>query len=101
LMIEKGNVYTLDPSIRTRNRFIESAKHEIRIFVEDDLEKAKKLALICELVFLIKHPYNRREYQVGEERPDDWHMRDDPELPNNVIPVNGWQEIYRYVRSVF
>jgi uncharacterized HAD superfamily protein len=101
LMIEKGNVYTLDPDSRTRNRFIQSAKKEIRIFVEDDLEKAKKLALICELVFLIEHPYNRREYGDDETSPDDWHDRDDPELPNNVISVKGWQEIYKYVRSVF
>lgn len=101
ILIEKGNVYTLDPGINKKNRFVRSAEREIRIFVEDELDKATKLSYICELVFLIKHPYNRKEYSDDEAMPEDWRERDDPELPNNVIPVNSWREIYTYVRSVF
>ena len=55
----------------------------IRAFVEDDFDKAKRLADICEVVFLIEHPYNKGS------------------LPMNVIRVRSWEEVYHYLRKVF
>jgi hypothetical protein len=54
------------------------------VFVEDDLFKARKLSEICEIVFLIDHPYNKA--------PED-------SLPKNLVRVASWQEIYRFVRE--
>ncbi len=57
-IIEKGNEDTTDPRGLQKNRFQVSRRKKIRYFVEDDLEKAIKLAFICDVVFLINHPYN-------------------------------------------
>jgi uncharacterized HAD superfamily protein len=83
LIVEKGNVHTVDPRFKVHNRFVISQRREIRVFVEDDLFKAKKLANICELVFLPDHPYNQASG-----------------LPNNIVRVHSWDEIYRYMREV-
>lgn len=82
LFIEAGNVHTTDNKMRDMNRFTMCVRHEVRIFVEDDLFKAIKLANICEIVFLIDHPYNQTE-----------------NLPRNVIRVFSWQEIYEFIRQ--
>jgi uncharacterized HAD superfamily protein len=82
LVVEWGNVHTSGPGILTNNRFTQSERHEIRIFVEDDLFKAIKLASICEIVLLVDHPYNR-----------------DVELPRNVKRVHSWKEIHDYIRE--
>jgi uncharacterized HAD superfamily protein len=82
-MVEYGNVDMADSRAPSRNRFIISQKREIRIFVDDDLLKARKLANICELVFLFDQPYNRG----------------DADLPSNLIRVGSWDEIYRYIRE--
>lgn len=58
LIVERGNTNTVDPLLLTRNRFLISKDKIIRAFVEDDFDKAKKLADICEVVFLIERPYN-------------------------------------------
>jgi uncharacterized HAD superfamily protein len=85
LMIEEGNVDSPDRWRGGRNRFIVSRNRMIRLFVEDDLDKARRLADICEVVFLIKHPYNQNRLEG---------MR----LPNNIIEVGGWKDIYECVR---
>jgi uncharacterized HAD superfamily protein len=85
LYVEKGNIHTTDPRLLVRNRFVICERKKVRIFVEDDLLKAKKLAHICEVVFLVDQPYNQCE-QVN--------------LSNNVIRVKSWREIYEYVREV-
>jgi hypothetical protein len=83
LVIEKGNVYTAGPHLLRRlNRFSMSEIFEVRIFVEDDPFKAVKLANVCELVFLVDHPYNR-----------------DITLPRNVVRVSSWKDIYEYIRQ--
>ncbi len=85
LVIERGNVHTADPGTLTRNRFIYSERHKVRVFVEDDLLKAIKLADICEMVFLIDHPYNQTS-----------------NLPSNIIRVKeGWPEIYQWLKKLF
>jgi uncharacterized HAD superfamily protein len=82
LYIEAGNVHTTDQRVKVRNRFTISVRKEIRIFVEDDLSKARKLANICEVVFLIDHPYNQAKA-----------------LPKNMIRVHSWREIYEFIRQ--
>ncbi len=83
LIVEKGNEEIADPQAPRRNRFYISRKENIRFFVEDDLRKAVKLAYICEVVFLVDHPYNR--VKTG--------------LPGNIIRVKSWDEIYKEIRK--
>ena len=83
LKVEMGNTYLADPSSRANNRFQLSQKRQIRMFVDDDPAKVKKLANICDLVFLFDQPYNRNESN----------------LPHNVERVRSWDELYRYVRD--
>ncbi|MBI4256855.1 hypothetical protein HY626_02250 [Candidatus Uhrbacteria bacterium] len=86
MIVERGNTHTADPLILTRNRFLTSKERKIRVFVEDDLNNAKKLADICGVVFLIDHPYNQL---------------DSSQLPVNVIRVKSWQDIYDFLRRAF
>lgn len=83
LMIEKGSEDVADPAMEVHNRFYACRTHSIRYFVEDDLVKAKKLAYICDVVFLIDQPYNR----CGD-------------LPKNIVRVSGWEEILRSIRAL-
>jgi len=87
LIIERGNLDTRDPLFFTRNRFEISAERQIRAFVEDDLNKAKRLADVCEVVFLIDQPYNQTPAAA--------------ELPKNIVRVKEWQQVYEYLRRVF
>ncbi len=82
LIVERGNVYVADVRSHGHNRFRFAERKEIRIFVEDDLAKARKLADICDIVYLISHPYN----QAGA-------------LPNNIIRVKDWTEIKQHIRN--
>lgn len=91
LIIEKGNEDVPDPRGHIRNRFFKSREYKIKYFVEDDWEKAVKLAYICDVVFLLDQPYNR---------PDEKYRRDSRDLPNNVLPVETWDEIYRHIRML-
>ena len=84
LMIEYGNTDSPDRTGNVRNRFITCQDQGIRIFVEDDMNKARRLADICDIVFLIKHPYNQTS--------------SDDILQRNIVPVDGWKEIYDYIR---
>lgn len=84
LIIERGNVHMSDPAIVTDNRFVIAQKKQMRIFVEDDLAKAVKLAGICDIVFLLSHRYNDVEERA---------------LPPNVIRLASWDEIVRFIRD--
>jgi hypothetical protein len=66
-----------------RNRFTMSAKVGIRAFVEDDLDKAKRLCDVCDVVFIINQPYNQLEGGTTSK---------------NLVRVQGWQEVYNYLR---
>jgi hypothetical protein len=81
LMVEQGSEEVADPSAHVHNRFYASRVIPIRYFVEDDAIKAQKLAYICDIVFLIDHPYNQNS-----------------NLPSNVIRVNSWNEIHQHMR---
>jgi hypothetical protein len=87
LIIERGNLDTRDPLFFTRNRFEMSADRQIRAFVEDDLTKARRLADICEVVFLIDQPYNQTSASAG--------------APKNIVRVKEWKQIHEYLRRVF
>jgi len=84
LIIEKGNEDVPDPRGHTRNRFFKSREYKIKYFVEDDLEKAIKLAYICDIVFLLDQPYNQPRNEV----------------PSNIIRVKSWDEIYKQIRKL-
>lgn len=84
LIIEKGNEDIPDPRGHIHNRFFKSRQYRIKYFVEDDIEKAVKLAYICDIVFLLDQPYN----QVLNE------------VPSNIIRVKSWGEIYKQIRKL-
>lgn len=83
LIVEKG---------KSKNRFSIARKKRIRFFVEDDLEKAKKMSYICDVVFLLSHPYNEPNFDLTAEING---LRSD--LPSNIIRVKDWSEIYQKV----
>jgi len=83
LIVELGGEDIPDPSTKYRNRFYHSRKKPYKFFVEDDPIKASQLAYFCDIVFLIKHPYNESS-----------------EVPKNVIKVDTWNEIYQYIKKV-
>jgi uncharacterized HAD superfamily protein len=82
ITIERGSEDVADPQGHFRNRFYVSRKKKIRFFVEDDAEKANKLAYICDVVFLMEQPYNMNE-----------------KLPSNVVRVGSWNELYCQIRK--
>lgn len=84
IMIEKGSEDVADPGGHIHNRFYACRMVPIRYFVEDDLIKAKKLAYICDAVFLMDQPYNKSS-----------------ELPANVIRVKTWKEIRDHMRELW
>ena len=83
LVIERGSEDVSDPQGECLNRIYISREKGLRFFIEDDAEKACKLAYICDVVFLLRHPYNRGSA-----------------LPGNVIRVSSWDEIYRWIRKL-
>lgn len=99
LVIEKGSEDVSDPQGHFRNRFYISGKKNIRFFVEDHLEKAIKLAYICDVVFLLDHPYNRNSVEKCLDCPFDCEQTE-KYIPNNVKRVKSWDEIYQYIRRL-
>ncbi|MDI6857241.1 MAG: hypothetical protein QME71_02875 [Dehalococcoidia bacterium] len=85
LTVEQGNENVSDPEGHFRNRFYIARERKIRFFVEDDAEKAAKLAFICDVVFLLEQPYNQKPVLT---------------LPNNVLRCRNWDEIYKQVRRL-
>lgn len=86
LVIEKASDDVAEPQVHLVNRFYISRREKIRFFVEDILEKAIKLAYICDVVFLFDHPYNRNP--------------EGKELPSNIVRVKSWEEIYKEIRRL-
>lgn len=85
LTVERKSILKLDPRSKQKDRFVSSMNRGFFIFVEDDLAKAKNLADICDMVFLIDQPYNQSQGP----------------LPNNLKRVDSWRKIYEDVRSIF
>jgi hypothetical protein len=88
LEVERGNTYTIDNRSLSHNRFTIAAKEQFKVFVEDDVRKARKLANSCDVVFLIEHPYNI-------------YTESDPKDPVNLRRVKGWKDIYDYMRELY
>jgi len=84
ILVEKASDNASDPRAHIRNRFHEARTRQIRYFVEDDPIKAKKLAFICDVIFLINQPYNQSEV----------------EFPGNIIRVESWNEIYEHLKAL-
>jgi uncharacterized HAD superfamily protein len=92
---EKGNDYLSDPRGDFNNRFYISRKERIRFFIEDDFEKALKLSYICDIVFLLSHPYN----EINDNLPKEVNeLRKN--MPTNVIRVKDWDEISHQIRHL-
>lgn len=83
--IERGDVHVADARSQFKNRFTASRLEQIRLFVEDDPVKARKLARVCEFVYLVVHPYNADVDQIQ---------------PRNVIRVQTLDEVRKHVRDV-
>jgi hypothetical protein len=86
LVIEGAVSPAPDDSTEPRDRFGLAERGEIRVFVEDDPGKAKRMADLCERVLLFDQPYNRCD--AGH-------------LPNNLVRVQSWHEAYEYICEVF
>jgi uncharacterized HAD superfamily protein len=95
LIIERGNDYSSDSRINFKNRFYIAKKKRLKFFVEDDIEKATKLSFICDVVFLISHPYNTPHKNLPKEINK---LREN--IPRNIIRVNNWSEIYSLMRRL-
>jgi uncharacterized HAD superfamily protein len=91
LVIEKGHTNLASQNARFANRFNMATRYGVRFFIEDDLEKAIKMAYICDTVFLLDHPYNNDSVYI---------FRNFGKLPSNVIRVNTWDEIRRSIRRM-
>jgi hypothetical protein len=98
LTIERGNENVADPQGHFHNRFQISRKRIIRYFVEDDLEKARKLAYICDVVFLVEHPYNIGYEKKCENCEYDCKREKFDFSSTNIRPVKSWDEIYKSIR---
>lgn len=99
LIIERGNENVADPQGHFRNRFYIARKKQIKFFVEDDLEKAVKLAYICDVVFLLDHPYNQNLPDKCKGCGYDCKL-DEKYVPDNVKRVKSWDDIYKCIRML-
>lgn len=92
LYLDKGSDAAYEPDVAQVNRFEVARKRDIRYFVEDYLKKAVKLSYICDVVFLISHPYNQPHESLG---PAENRRRSN--LPDNLVRVTSWNDIYQYL----
>lgn len=95
IFFEHGNDVVSYPRVHFNNRFNHSRKKTIKYFIEDDINKAIKLSFICDVIFLIEHPYNIEHHglpaTVNERRRN---------IPSNIIRVTNWQDIYEKIRTL-
>ena len=99
LTIERGNEHVADPQGHFRNRFYIARKKRFKFFVEDDLDKAVKLAYLCDVVFLMRHPYNGNTFERCSVCERDC-TQDRRDVPGNVMTVQSWDDIYKAVRRL-
>jgi len=78
LFVERSKAGTQEIWRRSKNRVVVAQRKAIRFFVEDDVSNAKRLANICDIVFLYDQPYNRVP---------------DADLPRNVTRVTSWNHL--------
>lgn len=77
LVVEKDG----GQATRGEDRYVKARRLGLRVFVEDNPANAVRLASTCDLVLLVKHPYNDNVVA----------------LPRNVVQVAGWDEVLNMV----
>ncbi len=97
LLVERGNENIVYSRGRYENRFNYAKKKRIRFFVEDDWVKALKLSYVCDVVFLIDHPYNRSAAQENSKHANELVIG---KLPTNVIRVASWGELKKIISQL-
>jgi hypothetical protein len=97
LLVEKGNENLVYSRGRYENRFNYAKRKKIRLFVEDDWVKAVKLSYLCDVVFLIDHPYNRPDPNNSAKHSNASIIG---RLPGNVIRVYSWSELKKLITQL-
>jgi hypothetical protein len=97
LLVEKGNENIVYSRGRYENRFNYAKRKKIKFFVEDEWVKAIKLSYICDLVFLIAHPYN-----LGTEGNPLRHENETiiGRLPSNIMRVDSWSSLKKAITQL-
>lgn len=97
LLVERGNENIVHSRGRYENRFNYAKRKRIRFFVEDDWVKALKLSYVCDVVFLIDHPYNRSALQDQSRHANELIIG---KLPANVVRVGSWSELKKIISQL-
>jgi uncharacterized HAD superfamily protein len=97
LMVERGNENIVYSRGKYENRFNYARRKRIRFFVEDDWTKAVKLSYMCDVVFLIDHPYNRTSADDPSKHANESIIG---RLPANVIRVKSWLELKKTIAQL-
>lgn len=97
LLVEKGNENIVYARGRFENRFNYAKRKKIRFFVEDDWVKAIKLSYICDIVFLIDHPYNRTAEENPSKHADSSVIG---KLPPNILRVESWAQLKKIITQL-
>jgi uncharacterized HAD superfamily protein len=97
LLVERGNENIVYARGRYENRFNYARRKRIRFFVEDDWIKAVKLAYVCDVVFLMDHPYNQTAEDDRSKHADASVIG---RLPANVVRVKSWLELKKILSQL-
>lgn len=97
LLVERGNENIVYARGRYENRFNYAKQRKIKFFVEDDWVKAVKLSYICDVVFLIDHPYNQG---TDDDRTKHANAEVIGKLPSNVIRVKSWNNLKKVISQL-
>jgi uncharacterized HAD superfamily protein len=97
LLVERGNENIVYARGKYENRFNYARKKRIRFFVEDDWVKAIKLSYICDIVFLLDHPYNQTADGNSSKHANATIIGS---LPANIIRVKSWPELKKIISQL-
>lgn len=62
----------------------------MRFFIEDDIYKAYRLSNICDFVYLLDQPYNKKIID---------HTGAETNIPKNIIRVESWFHLGRDLKQ--
>ena len=97
LLVERGNENIIYTRRRYENRFNYARRKRIRFFVEDDWIKAIKLSYLCDVVFLVDHPYNQTAEGDPSRHADESIIG---RLPANIVRVKSWLELKKVLSQL-
>ncbi len=97
LLVERGNENIVYARGKYENRFNYARRRRIRFFVEDDWIKAIKLSYVCDVVFLVDHPYNQAAEGDQSKHADASIIG---KLPANVVRVTSWLELKKILSQL-